>query len=81
MSSLSRSKGVYIDDKFSRESAAKQKPQRPVRPATSGGSESGTIYAERSVRACGRLFCLVWPFGRQGGLDTNEHRTTHVAPV
>lgn len=33
----------YIDDKLSREAAAKAKPQRPVRPAAAGGSESGTI--------------------------------------
>ncbi|BAL01664.1 hypothetical protein OBV_44650 [Oscillibacter valericigenes Sjm18-20] len=33
----------YIDDKLSREAAAKQKPPRPVRSAASGGSESGTI--------------------------------------
>lgn len=33
----------YIDDKLSREAAAKSKPKRPVRPASVGGSESSTI--------------------------------------
>lgn len=33
----------YIDDKLSRETVTKQKPQRPVRPAAAGSSESGTI--------------------------------------
>ena len=30
----------YIDDKLSREAAAKSKPKRPVRPATIGSSET-----------------------------------------
>ena len=30
----------YIDDKLSREAAAKSKPKRPVRPATIGSSEN-----------------------------------------
>lgn len=30
----------YIDDKLSREVSAKQKPQRPVRPAVAGGSDN-----------------------------------------
>ena len=30
----------YIDDKLSREAAAKSKPKRPVRPATAGGSDN-----------------------------------------
>ena len=33
----------YIDDKLSRAATAKQKPQRPVRPAAAGSSASGTI--------------------------------------
>lgn len=30
----------YIDDKLSREAAAKSKPKRPVRPAVAGGSDN-----------------------------------------
>ena len=30
----------YIDDKLSREAAAKTKPKRPVRPAAAGGSDN-----------------------------------------
>lgn len=33
----------YIDDKLSREAAAKQKPQRPVRPAGAGGSDNRLV--------------------------------------
>lgn len=33
----------YIDDKLSREAAAKSKPQRPVRPAAAIGSESRMV--------------------------------------
>ena len=33
----------YIDDKLSREAAAKPKLKSPVRPAPAGSSESGTI--------------------------------------
>lgn len=33
----------YIDDKISREAAAKQKPQRPVRPAAAGGSDNTLV--------------------------------------